>query len=108
MPRSAWSPKDGNSLYGAGTGGGDGLPRLPAAGVGNRGLREQRSGGATGMELERAGAAAAIRHPHRDRMRARSEIDIPVFCPITRGGISQVDRKSTRLNSSHLGISYAV
>src|SRR5947199_5620951 len=37
-----------------------------------------------------------------DTMEISCSADTPISCPI------EIDRKSTRLNSSHLGISYAV
>jgi len=76
---------------GAGNRRGDGCPALPAIGRGNLGLSEQRSGGAAGMELERAGAAAIIRHPHLDRAYAGAEIDIPVLRPKAWSGIPKVE-----------------
>src|SRR5205814_8110162 len=45
--------------------------------------------------------------PDRDRAR-RDHVDLPVHGRPGDGGEGVRDRKSTRLNSSHLGISYAV
>src|ERR1039458_10517021 len=42
------------------------------------------------------------------RLRYHTLVNIPQFLPTDAGdGLSLADRKSTRLNSSHLGISYA-
>src|SRR5262245_63744733 len=68
-----------------------------------RGREDHLAGNAVGVELARAllgipGAGPAAACDGRLR-----------FERIEEGGIEQaVDRKSTRLNSSHLGISYAV
>src|ERR1035441_5426386 len=56
--------------------------------------------------LERAIAVA-----QRPQVRGRGEIHLPVAVEIRHRHITRrgkLDRKSTRLNSSHLGISYAV
>src|SRR3989442_4160670 len=42
-------------------------------------------------------------HPHRSRRSQRN-----LFCRRAEGGAKSTDRKSTRLNSSHVRISYAV
>src|SRR5699024_11410904 len=67
---------------------------LPAGAVGRRRRRRHR-GPATGRGRRTAGG-------HRDRGR-----DVPGG-PARRGGPAARDRKSTRLNSSHVSISYAV
>src|SRR3712207_6955734 len=69
-------------------------PRRPAGGGGpRRGGREGRLGG-----VLRVGPPAVRRSGDRDRGRV----------DVLRGGRDAEDRKSTRLNSSHANISYAV
>src|SRR5690348_17641269 len=72
-----------------------------------------RSVGAAGLRqtVENAVACEAVELAidliGRDRRRRRDEVETP-RAPRRRGSYHQLDRKSTRLNSSHPSISYAV
>src|SRR5205814_5267352 len=69
-----------------------------------------------GLEPARFGARGGLREARNERRGGRDRVialpahlvqvgDLPVLEPL---GVRLGDRKSTRLNSSHLGISYAV
>src|SRR3712207_7698609 len=49
--------------------------------------------------------SASARRPHDDGALARTAVPFP---GLALGGVRRPDRKSTRLNSSHANISYAV
>src|SRR5947199_1295339 len=54
-----------------------------------------------------AGAGSSIVRSYRSITAFKSAVSSHVACD-QRGSVTRADRKSTRLNSSHLGISYAV
>src|SRR2546426_4330857 len=56
-----------------------------------------------GLELARLGELQELHHPSPHRRRVTLAVESPVDADH-----AEVDRKSTRLNSSHLVISYAV
>lgn len=68
---------------------GDCCPCLPAAGHGNVGGRDQRTGGAVEVELKSATRSCAG-SPHIDDGNAAAEVDVFVMCPIAVVGISEI------------------
>src|SRR5947199_8102754 len=70
-------------------------------------VRTKRATERLGQKLAKAGMSVAV--IHGDRSQSITATLIPAlasFCPSR--SVARLDRKSTRLNSSHLGISYAV
>src|SRR5204862_5564350 len=74
------------------------------------GISVSRVGGAAQIKAAVAGAGEEeIQQPLlRELLRARLDFLLPLLAHQRHPGLDQVDRKSTRLNSSHVEISYAV
>src|SRR5262245_65070140 len=75
-------------------------------------LREAKAAGFSEVRLIHGKGIGARRAQVRRLLAARADVADYFDAPPERGGsgatIAILDRKSTRLNSSHLGISYAV
>src|SRR3712207_7702139 len=67
-----------------------------------------RSGQKTEMMLDGSGGAAGASGGHQSVMGSETPIEDSGPPDIAQGGADLGDRKSTRLNSSHANISYAV